>query len=121
MADFAFYTERYLGEDIPEAQFPRYAKRAEDKLNCYRHLYRVSPRPGVEQAEDNALCAIADAMYEFDQEDARRGFASVSVGSVSESYTAPMELSSTTLYLRERYYRQVAGDFLVMQRGVRHG
>ena len=63
--------------------------------------------------------AIA-AMYEFDCEDARRGMASASVGSVSETYVAPAELSPTTLYLREIYYRQVAQDFLVMQRGVRH-
>ena len=42
-------------------------------------------------------------------------------GSVSETYTAPAELSATTLYLREAYFRQVASDFLLMQRGVRHG
>lgn len=121
MADFAFYTEKYLGEYIPEEQFPRYARRAGTKLNQFKHLFRVAPRPGVEDAEDNALCAIADAMYEFDQEDARRGFASLSVGSVTETYTAPLELSATTLYLREQFYRHLAKDFLVMERGVDHG
>lgn len=121
MADFAFYTDKYLGEYIPEEQFPRYARRAEAKLNQFKHLFRVHPRPGVEDAEDNALCAIADAMYEFDGEDHRRGLASASVGSVTETYTAPAELSATTLYLRESYFRQVAADFLLMKRGVRHG
>ena len=120
MPDYTFYTDSYLGEDIPESEFDRYARRAERKLNHYQQVFRVTPRPGVPDAEDNALCAIADAMYEFDAEDARRGFASVSVGSVSETYTAPAELSATALYLREAYFRQVAGDFLLMQRGVRH-
>ena len=41
-----------------------------------------------ELAESMALCAVADAMYEFAQEDEARGIAKVSVGSVSETYTA---------------------------------
>ena len=120
MPDYTFYTTAYLGEDIPEEDFPRYAQRASAKLNRLRGLYAMAPRPNVPDAEDNAVCAIADAMYEFDREDSRRGFASASVGSVSETYTAPAELCPTTLYLREVYYRQVAQDFLRMQRGVRH-
>ena len=36
-----------------------------------------------------ALCAIADAMYEFEQEDEARGLASLTVGSVSETYNRP--------------------------------
>lgn len=120
MPDYTFYTTRYLGEDIPEQDFPRYARRAGVKLERLRCLYAMTPRPGVPDAEDNAICAIADAMYEFDQEDGRRGFASASVGSVSETYTAPPELGPTTLYLREVYYRQLAQDFLHLYRGVRH-
>ena len=121
MPDYAFYTDAYLGEDIPEQDFPRYARRAAAKLAYFNQVFRVSPRPGIPDAEDNALCAIADAMYEFDGEDHRRGLASASVGSVTETYTAPAVLSATTLYLRESYFRQVAADFLLMKRGVRHG
>lgn len=121
MADFAFYRDEFLGEDIPEAAFPRFAKRAADKLARFKRVFTVTPRDGVPHAEENALCAIAEAMYEFAQEDARRGFASVSVGSVSESYVAPAELAAATLYLREAYFRQVAGDFLLIKRGVAHG
>ena len=121
MPDYTFYTDSYLGEAIPEAEFPRYARRAGVKLGRLRQLYAMTPRPGVPDAEDNALCAIADAMYEFDQEDARRGYAAASVGSVSETYVAPPELCPTTLYLREVYYRQLAQDFLQIYRGVRHG
>ena len=120
--DFAFYRDKYLGEDIPEEQFQRYAKRAGAKLARFKQMFLVTPRPGVEDAEANALCAVADALYDFAQEDARRGLAvsSVSVGSVSESYAAPEALSPTTLYLRERHCCELASDFLLLQRWVAH-
>ncbi len=122
MPDFAFYRDSYLGEDIPEDAFPRYARRAQDKLARFKHMFTVQPRPGVPDAEANAVCAIADALYDFAQEDARRGLGltAASVGSVSESYAAPEALSPTTLYLRERHCYDLASDFLLMQRGVAH-
>ena len=32
MPDYTYYTEKYLGEDIPEAAFPRFARRAAEEL-----------------------------------------------------------------------------------------
>ena len=58
MPDYAFYTDAYLGEDLPEADFPRYAKRAAATLAHSNQVFRVSPREGIPDAEDNALCAI---------------------------------------------------------------
>ena len=49
MPDYAFYTGTYLGEDIPEADFARYAARAQRKLARMRQLYRVTPAPGPAQ------------------------------------------------------------------------
>lgn len=120
MPDYSFYRETYLGEDIPPEQFPRFLKRAQVKLARFKQMFLVTPRPGVTDAEDNALCAIADALYDFAQEDARRGLTSATVGSVSESYAAPEALSPTTLYLRERHCCELASDFLLMQRWVAH-
>lgn len=122
MPDYAFYRDKYLGEDIPEDAFPRYAKRAQAKLARFKQMFLVTPRPGVPDAEENALCAVADALYDFAQEDARRGLAvtASAVGSVSESYAAPEALSATTLYLRERHCYELASDFLLMQRWVAH-
>ena len=99
MPDYTFYVEDYLGEDIPEKEFPRFIRRAGDELRRMREMYAVAPRQGLdpELAESMALCAVADAMYEFAQEDEARGIAKVSVGSVSETYTAPPELCSRTL------------------------
>ena len=68
-----------------------------------------------------ALCAIADAMYEFAQEDERRGLARVSIGSVSETYTAPPELCARTLDDRARHYRREAGYYYSIGRWVNNG
>lgn len=114
MPDYRYYVEKYLGEDIPEGEFPRLMQRAEAELRSLRAVYAVSPRPGLEPADADAmaLCAIADAMYEFAQEDAARGLTKVTVGSVSESYAAPPELCAATLALRQAHYRHEAGYYL---------
>ena len=121
MPDYTFYVEDYLGEDIPEKEFPRFIRRAGDELRRMREMYAVAPRQGLdpELAESMALCAVADAMYEFAQEDEARGIAKVSVGSVSETYTAPPELCSRTLADRA-HFRHEAGYYLRIGRWLLH-
>ncbi|NLU24143.1 MAG: hypothetical protein GXW99_05385 [Clostridiales bacterium] len=80
MADYAFYTGTYLGGSIPAADFPRLAKRAEEQLARYKRLYTVV---GEAEADDMAICAMADAMYYF--ETAQNAPQSASIGSVSSS------------------------------------
>ena len=122
MPDYTFYRESYLGEDIPEAQFPRFIRQAGAELARMRDVYAVEPRPGLDpdNAEAMALCAIADAAYEFAQEDEARGLSRVTVGSVTESYTAPPELCATTLALRAALYRHEAGYYLRIGRWLPH-
>lgn len=122
MPDYTFYRETYLGEDIPEDAFPRCLQRARTELDRMRDVYAVEPRPGLDPdtAVDMALCAVADAVYEFDQEDEGRGLASITVGSVSEHYTAPPELCATTLALRAAHYRHEAGYYLRIGRWLPH-
>lgn len=122
MPDYAYYRETYLGEDIPETAFPRCIRRAAAELARMRDVYAVAPRPGLDpdEAEAMALCAIADAVYEFDQEDEARGLSGMTVGSVSESYTAPPELCATTLALRAAHFRHEAGYYLQIGRWMPH-
>lgn len=122
MTDYRYYVEKYLGEDIPESEFPRVMRRAQAELARMRDVYAVTPRPGLDPTEADAMavCAIADAMYEFDQEDAARGLTKVTVGSVSETYAAPPELCAATLALRAAHYRHEAGYYLQIGRWV-HG
>ena len=41
MTDYAFYKDTYLGDSIPEADFPRLSKRAGDVLAQYKRIYTV--------------------------------------------------------------------------------
>ena len=83
MPDYDFYVQDFLGEEIPREAFPRLIRRASELLERYRQMFTVTPREGFVCAEECALCAIAEAMYAFDQEDSRRGLAGASVGSVT--------------------------------------
>ena len=49
---------------------------------------------------------------------AARGLAKVTVGSVSETYTAPPELCAATLALRAAHFRREAGYYLQIGRWV---
>lgn len=81
--DYEFYTTKYLGCSIQEADFPRLAKRAGEQLARYKRIYTVTAPEA--DSEDLATCAMADAMYYF--ETAQNGglVTSSSIGSVSSS------------------------------------
>ena len=79
-------------------------------------MFDVRPRAGLQEPEACALCAMADAMYAFAEEDKRCRVVSASVGSVSETYAAPPELCAETIQSREGYLRALAQDYLVFGR-----
>lgn len=122
MPDYTFYVEDYLGEDIPEKEFPRFIRRAGDELCRMREMYAVAPRQGLdpELAESMALCAVADAMYEFAQEDEARGIAKVSVGSVSETYTGAARAVLPHAGRPAAHFRHEAGYYLRIGRWLPH-
>ena len=88
MVAYEFYKSTYLGNSIPEADFPRLSKRAGDQLNHYKRLYFVTA-PDAD-SEDMAVCAMADALYYFEsaQNGAAGPISSASIGSVSTSYSS---------------------------------
>ena len=59
MADFAYYTDAYLGTAIPEKAFPGMARRAEEALQRLQRIYQVKV-PG-EDSRKMAICAMAEA------------------------------------------------------------
>lgn len=87
MTDYYFYTNDYMGESIPGEEFPRFARRAAEQLAQYKRRYTVTAPE--ENAESMAICAMADALYYFDaaQNGADSTIGSMSIGSVSVSYT----------------------------------
>lgn len=86
MTDYYFYTNDYMGESIPGAEFPRFARRAAEQLAQYKRRYTVTTPE--ENAESMAICAMADALYYFEaaQNGADSTIGSMSIGSVSVSY-----------------------------------
>lgn len=70
MPDYWFYREMYLGEEIPEVDFDETIQRAKEKFQERERIYgAIKLRPGIDSALKCAICAVAEAMYEFMQED----------------------------------------------------
>lgn len=81
MVAYDFYTSTYLSQRIPATDWPSYAARAADRLARYKRIYTVR---GDDQAEAMAVCAMAEALYTFDQaQTGALAAGSLSIGSVS--------------------------------------
>ena len=75
MTDYSFYTDVYLGNLIPEEEFPRYLKRADARLEelTYGHCFDSDLSSATQTRVSLAECAIADTLYSNDS--ASSGFA----------------------------------------------
>lgn len=110
MADYVFYKDTYLGGSIPETEWPRLAARAREQLERYKAQYAVEGSP---EAENKAVCAMADALYYFEAAANGGIVASCSVGSVSSSIaqTAAPDVSpkaqAAELYRCARQYLSI--------------
>jgi len=111
MADFAFYTDIYLGSAIPEKAFPGMAQRARESLDRLQRIYQVTV-PG-EDSRKMAICAMAESIYAASKR--RGGVTSASVGEVSVHYESG-ERAEKQLQ-RELYEK--ASIYLEISRGVR--
>ena len=110
MADFAYYTDAYLGTAIPEKAFPGMARRAEEALQRLQRVYQVKV-PG-EDSRKMAICAMAEACYAASKR--RSGVTSASVGEVSVHY-GNSESSDKAL---QRQLYEKASVYLEISRGV---
>lgn len=85
MVSYDFYQNNYLGSSITEQEWPALSVRAQEQLNRYKRIYTViAPE---ENAEDMAVCAIADVIASISAAQNGAGaVTSASIGSVSVSY-----------------------------------
>lgn len=98
MPDYWFYREVYLGEEIPEADFDDAIQRAKEKIQEWERLYgTIKLRPGIDNALKCAICAVAEAIYDFMQEDINR---------------AGGPLGKRTQSMREALYRREAQYYI---------
>lgn len=86
MVDYEFYINSYRGSSIPAESWTEYEARAAAQLARYKRIYII--KAPKRNAERNAVCAMADALYSFDLIANGEGGAvsSASIGSVSVSY-----------------------------------
>lgn len=110
MADFTFYTQEYLGTQIPQKAFDGVIRQAGAVLNRLRRIYRVADCTPAE--ENMALCAMAESIYAWEK--CRGGISGASVGSVSVSYDRAEDREKA---LSRELYRKAA-IYLDIYRGV---
>lgn len=120
MADYDFYRNVYMGDTVPEADYPRLIKRAGAQLAQYRRIYTVDAPQGGD-AEKMALCAMAEALYNVEAVANGEGGAiqSASIGSVSTSYgDAAAKAVDVTPTGVERALYQAARLYIDIYRGA---
>lgn len=119
MADYKFYTEVYQGGSIPEPEWQFYSSRAVVQLDWYKRTYTVTVPEDSRDAENKAICAMAEALYSFDLiANGEAGVQSASIGSVSTSYgNAAASVDISPKGQAKELYRQ-ACLYLDIYRGV---
>lgn len=121
MATYDFYQNDFRGRAIVSNDWSAYAAKAEAQLMRYKRIYTVAVPKDCPNAEDMAICAMAEALHSFDLIANGEGGAiqSVSIGSVSTSYgsagTQAVDMSPAG-QSRELY--RIACLYLDIYRGV---
>lgn len=117
MADYEFYASVYMGDSIPENEFPRLAKRAGEQLARYKRIYTVTAPE--QNSEDMAICAMADALayYEAAQSGTGGPVSAASIGSVSVSYSGSANAVDTSQAAQARELYRCAKLYLDIYRG----
>ena len=118
MPDFLYYQTTYMGTIQDETEFLRFAARARDQLAQYRRIYTVTAPD--EDAEKMAICAMTDAVawYEGSRDGTGGPVASVSVGSVSETYSGGSGSLDFSQAAQDREMYRRACLYLDIYRGV---
>lgn len=117
-ADYAFYTESFLGKSIPAEEFGHYALLATQYINSVT-FDRIVGEP-IEEVK-MVCCAVAEDYFSAGQSSAKSasGIASEKVGSYSVSYATP---TKETAQVAEKQLYNAAklwlGNTGLMYRGV---
>lgn len=116
--DYEFYRSRYNGGSIPDGEWADYETRSRAQLNRYKRIYTVKVPQDEPDAEKLAVCAMADAMHNFDLiANGEGGVQSASIGSVSASYGSQQTVDISPAAQSMEFYR-CASMYLDIYRGV---
>ncbi len=98
--DYKFYTDTYLGNAVPEAQFNRLAERASEYLDW---ITRGQAANAEEEKLKKAACAVAEA---FQINEQGGDVISQTVGSWSKSYSKTSKTDAQRLLEAAQKYLQ---------------
>lgn len=118
MVAFDFYTNTYRGSSITAEEWAQLEARAAEQLARYKRAYTVTAP--TENAENMAVCAMADALAYFvaAQNGAGGAVASASIGSVSTSYAGAADAVDLSPRGQARELYRCASLYLDIYRGV---
>ena len=112
--DYSFYTNTYKGDSITENEFPRILARVTAQLDKYKRMWTVTVPDGVENAEEMALCSMADAFFYYETQQ-NGGYISSTIGSVSSSKGCSMDIST---HAQDKEMLKCAEMYLDIYKGV---
>ena len=121
MVTHEFYTGTFHGGSISAADWFAYETRAAAQLARYKRIYTVTAPEETTDAEQMAVCAMAEQLQGFDLIANGEGGAiqSVSVGSVSTSYgSSGAQAVDVTPQGQEKALFQTACLYLDIYAGV---
>lgn len=119
MVNYDFYKGCYSGGNIQPNEWPSCENRAAAQLEFFKRAYTVTAPD--KDAEAMAICAMADALYMFDQIDSGTGgpVQSATIGSVSVRYGSSSATSiDASPSGRKRELYRCASLYLDIYRGV---
>ena len=117
MIDYNFYTDTYHGCSISADEWPQLEARATDQLRRYKRIYTVTAPE--ENAEDLAVCAMADALAYYAAAQSGAGaVASASIGSVSVSFGNAANVVDLSPKGQAKELYRCASQYLEIYRGV---
>lgn len=121
MPQYEFYLNAFSGRAISDSDWPAYECKAAAQLARYKRIYTVTAPEDSSDAEDMAICAMAEAMYGFDLVANGEGGAiqSTSIGSVSTSYgSAGAQMVDLSPKGQAKELYRLASLYLDIYRGV---
>ena len=137
--DYAFYTNEYYGDVVPETDFPKYADRASDRVDEITFDCLADGLPNDSRANkkvQKAVCSVAEALYQIDSikntllsnlgtvetEDGKvtgKTVSSVTAGSESITYSTGMSDASKTVYAQACMDKKVE-NILIRQKAEQY-
>lgn len=120
MVNFSFYRGTYGGSSISQESWTYYEGKACDKLRQYVRDYTVKIPAGSEDAEEKAICAMADvyATYDAIGSGSAGPVSSLKTGEISVSYAVNASAVDLSERGQARALYEAARQYLDIYRGV---